>query len=89
IPVATSSRYSNVSLSGESTPGPNGSTNISTRPCDLAFFGLMFLAINIICSASGTLINFGSRCVPPPPGNKPNMTSGNENTVLLLLTAIR
>jgi hypothetical protein len=62
-------------------PGPIGSTSASTKPIDLAFFALSSFPVKIRSSASGNESFCTNLCVPPAPGNKPNLTSGTPNPV--------
>ena len=60
-----------------------------TRPIFLAAAGLSWSPLNSICSASGVGISRATRCVPPPPGNRPTLISGRPTRVLSLSEAIR
>ena len=52
------------------------STTSSTRPMLFAFAAATGLPVVIISSAAFTPANRGTRCVPPAPGRRPNLTSG-------------
>ena len=67
---------------------PSGSTVASTNPIFLALTGFMFLPVRAISNALGTDTIVGRRWVPPAPGSRPNMTSGNARFVFVLFTAI-
>ena len=59
------------------------------RPSSLALFTFISRPVNKRSSASGNKRLAKSLCVPPAPGNNPNLTSGRPNPVRLSLIAIR
>jgi hypothetical protein len=65
------------------------SIRVSIRPIAFACLALISLPVNSKSSASVSKSCSKIRCVPPAPGNKPNLTSGRPNPVRLSLIAIR